>query len=168
MESFEEYSPAVIKLYGEHAVVKGGTSAGMPLSIFAYAECKLNAAKSLKVNLLDFKESMDFSEEELKGIFEDYSKMEINGFISKYESLGIAGTMLAYATIASRLDSLEIPVIGRTVSVKSDIPMQKGLGSSAACNSAFAQVLISASGMRLKDDVAVDVIRDGERIAHKN
>ena len=168
VKSFEESSPAVIKLYGEHAVVKGGTSAGMPLSILAYAECKLNGNPSLRVDLLDFNESMAFSGEELKGIYSDYSKMEINGFISKYESLGIAGTMLAYATIASRLDSLEIPVIGRTVSVRSDIPMQKGLGSSAACNSAFTKALISASGKELGDEVVVDIIRDGERIVHKN
>jgi mevalonate kinase len=76
--------------------------------------------------------------------------------------------ILPYATIAARLFVEQgVKVLGKTVTIHSDVPVRQGYASSAVCSAAFTMALAKASGKRLEDQVAIDIIRDGERIVHK-
>lgn len=175
MDEIEVKAPANIKIGGEHSVVYGGPS--LSAAIGLYATAKLTEGKDgLEIVLRDLDISASFDESALKDLYAAYSKRDtskpegLGGYIASKEGT-IKKEMLPYATIAARLlVEYGIETAGRNVriSIHSDVPFQKGYASSAVCSAAFAMALIKASGKKLDDATAIDVIRDGERIVHKS
>jgi len=155
-------APGVIKLLGEHAVVYGKLSLASAISIYANAKAEKKKGE-FAIELKDFSKSYELSEDELKRIYEKYEKKKsFEEFVANEDAM-----LLPYATIASILakkQSLE----GIEISISSEIPVQKGYASSAACSTAFALALASAIGIEISDNEIVELARNGDKVIHKN
>lgn len=164
----EVRAPANIKLFGEHAVVYGRLAVATAVDLFASAKSKANGSSTLRVVLNDFKASYDFSEEQLTYIYSKYkNKRNINDYI--HGNASVPQLMLPFGTMAARLfKEYGIGVLGKEVSIESEIPIQAGLGSSSAFSTSFTTLLVKESGNGLEKDDVVDVARDGDRILHRN
>ncbi len=159
----EVRAPGVIKLFGEHAVVYGRL--GVSAAIDMYATAVSQKHKKFEVLLKDFNKSLTLGDEQLLELYEKYrEKPDINHYIKES---GIAPTLLPYATIAARLHAEYNIFANKKITIKSGIPVQKGFASSAACSAAFTVALLN--GNRSMSDVQItDVIRDGDRVIHRN
>lgn len=60
-----------------------------------------------------------------------------------------------------------VNVFGKTVKLMGNLPIQRGLASSAACSTAFSLSLFENS-MLPKEEELIDLARDGERVIHRN
>lgn len=165
-------APGVLKLLGEHAVVYGKLSVAAAVDLYATAEASLVDAADVIVVLEDLKKTFRFTRVDLQECYENYKRHplktmdDVNGFI---ENSKIDQEALPYAVIAARLaHQYDVNVGGLRVRIASNIPMQKGYASSAACCTAFAEAVQCADCSKLPDDDLIDVARDGERIIHRN
>ncbi len=159
----EYTAPGVVKLFGEHSVVYGRLAVAAAISLQAKATVEKVDESNLVVTLADLQKSRSFTYGELVDLRERW-KTQGRDFVAfaaaeepKY------GDFLPYAFIASRLLEQGVQVLGKRMSLASDIPIQKGLGSSGAMCTVFTVALVGKDGV-LKDDEIIDVARDGERI----
>ncbi len=161
-------APGIIKLLGEHAVVYGKLSLAVAVSIYAEVSAKKVKNRLLTIRNADFKKVNKFSSAELTKMYKEYiSKENIASYVEKNGA--VEALMLPYATIAARLqEEFHITLVGYYLRIKSRIPSQSGLASSASCYTAFTVALAKASGAEIPDDKLVDVARDGERVSHLN
>ena len=162
-------APGVIKLFGEHAVVYGSTAIAVAIDLYATSKVEDSGSKNtVRITLTDLDNvEIELTSDDLLRINSSYA---VKGSISKYilENSGIRSELLPYATIASRLNcNFGINVLGKSVKIHSEIPLQRGLASSAACYTAFATSLISKDSA-LSEAQAVEIARDGDRVTHKN
>jgi mevalonate kinase len=159
----EVKAPGVIKLFGEHAVVYNRL--GVSAAIDMYAIAVSEDHKNFEIVLKDFKISLSLSDEQLLDLYKKYNdKSDINIYI---KDSGIDPKLLPYATIAARLHmEYGIPV-NKKIMIRSDIPVQKGFASSAACSAAFTIALLGGN-KNISDVQIIDIIRDGDRVIHKN
>ncbi len=170
MENVE--APAVIKLLGEHAVVYGRLSVAAAISLYAEASMEKSGSEYLKIRLEDLGLEGTFSNEQLKKLGADYEgRKSIVEYIE--EERNIDRKLLPFATIAARIaKELDMDMSGIDITIRSHIPMGKGLASSAAASTAFAVCLIKEYSERTKkvvdSEIAIDIARDGERIVHAN
>lgn len=164
----EVRAPAVIKLLGEHAVVYGKMSLAVAINLFSKAKVSEGKTESFTIELKDFSKMFEFSEEEMRKIYADYkNRGDIGSYVNSHSAQ--YAEALPYVTIASRLlAEYGAKVAGIGISIESEIPVQKGLASSAACSTAFAVALLSYSRIRLSDAEIIEVARDGDRVIHKN
>ncbi len=169
----EVKAPANIKIVGEHSVVYGGPSLSVAIGLYATAKLS-DGSDGLEVALRDLNLSASFDAAGLRRLYEEYGARNtgksdgLGGYIASNEA-GIGKEILPYATIAARLlVEHGIDLMHKKVVIYSDVPFQKGYASSAACSAAFTMALLNASGKKLDDKTAMDIIRDGERIVHKS
>lgn len=173
MDEIVVKAPANVKIAGEHSVVYGGPSLAVAIELFATARISDSGTDKLEIVLKDLKLSRSFDAKELESLYKEYSTRDtskpdgIARYVAKNEQ-NVGSKILPYATIAARLfGNYGISMLGRRVVIHSDVPVQKGYASSAICSAAFAMALVRASGKKIDDQTAMDVIRDGERIVHK-
>ena len=161
-------APGVIKLLGEHAVVYGKLSIAAAVNVYVQVSLKKVKNPRLTIKLADLKKSAKFSEEELSELYKTYTTKESpSSYVAQNST--IEKDMLPYATIAARLQKeFEISVIGYSINIKSKIPEQSGLASSASCYTAFTVALAKANATDILDEQLVDAARDGERVSHLN
>lgn len=185
-------APGVVKLFGEHAVVYGKLAVAMAVGLYSTATVSDSEGGSLEIELADLNGSSGngnfrnmlyrcescatqqkgktaaFSKGMLLSLWDSYStSKDIGEFAHRSES--IDPDILPYAVIAARLSKEhDLPLCSMHVKIRSDIPFQKGLASSAACSTAFTVAVLKAAGARLPDDETIDVAREGERIVHRN
>ncbi len=178
MVNVEVKVPSNIKISGEHSVVFGGPSLSAAVPPYATATLSSSTQGKLEIVLKDLNISAAFDEPALRKLYSDYSKRDtapkkpddktptgLAKYIARHAE--IRKEMLPYATIAARLLVEQgISPIGKQVVIHSDVPIGKGYASSAVCSTAFAMVLVKASGKQLEDQTAIDISRDGERIVH--
>lgn len=178
MVDVEVKVPSNIKISGEHSVVFGGPSLSAATPPYATAVLSDTNSDRLEITLNDLKISASLDEATLRNLYAEYSKRDINPkkpgdttptdlarYIARHSE--IRKEILPYATMASRLLVEQgINPIGKKIIIHSDVPIGKGYASSAVCSTAFAMVLVKASGKQLDDNEAIDVSRDGERIVH--
>ncbi len=159
-------APGIVKLLGEHAVVYGRLALAAAIDIYANASISDTGVDSLELYLKDFGKAYRFERQLLLEMYDAYtSKEDISSYISAYGQIDIRA--LPYATIACRLlGELGIETGRKRIVIRSDIPMQSGLASSAACSTAFAVALLK--GNDSNDELVIDIARDGERISHAN
>jgi mevalonate kinase len=158
----------VIKLLGEHAVVYGKLAIAAAIDMNAVAISSKCDQGLFQITLEDFyNRTLSVNEKELELIYEKYkTKQNINEYV---RDSTIEPIFLPYVTIAARLAcAYNIKIIGKNISIKSEIPVQKGYASSAACSTAFTVAILSATGAKLSDDQIIDIARDGDRVVHKN
>lgn len=74
-----------------------------------------------------------------------------------------APIMVAWRVTAKRLGS---KARGGTLRIDSDIPLQRGLGSSAAVAAAVVRATAAQSGVTVHADELHDIVQEAERIAH--
>ena len=173
MEELEVKAPANIKIGGEHSVVYGGPSLSAAIALFATAKIG-RSNDGLDIVLQDLNRSISLDATALRKLYNEYSSRDdtkpeaIATYIANNEK-NIGKELLPYATIAARLFvEQDISPIGKKVVVHSEVPFQKGYASSAVCSAAFTMALVKASGKKLDDKTAIDIIRDGDRIVHKS
>ncbi|MGC8568274.1 MAG: mevalonate kinase [Candidatus Micrarchaeia archaeon] len=159
----EVKAPAILKLFGEHAVVYGKASLAVALNYYAKSVFD-KPDELLNVNLLDLGVSGSISRNELLALYNDYTSKEIKEFILSNKRFG---QLLPYFTIASRLYASGYDITG-SYGISSEIPPQKGLASSAACSTTFAVSLLNRAKAKLSDAEIVDLAREGERVIHSN
>ena len=178
MVNVEVKVPSNIKIAGEHSVVFGGPSLSAAVPPYATATLSSSSQDKLEVVLKDLDISAAFDEPALRKLYSEYGKRDtapkktgdkrltgLAEYIAGHAE--IRREMLPYATIAARLLVEQgINPIGKQVAIHSDVPIGKGYASSAVCSTAFAMVLVKASGKQLEDQTAIDISRDGERIVH--
>ncbi len=159
-------APGVVKLLGEHAVVYGKLAVAVAVSLYATAKVSDSEGDSITVSLPDIDEKRSISGQELERLYSNYKSAEINAFVE--EEGKKYGKALPFAVVAARLHAEGVAVLGKSVTITSDIPIGSGLASSAACSTAFATALISSGRGRMEDETVIDIARDGERVAHRN
>lgn len=159
-------APAVVKLLGEHAVVYGKLSLAAAVGLYAYADISRDKPGVLRIT--EHGASAEFDRAKLNDLYESFSRRKsIADYIRK--NAGMELVMLCYATIAARLmNEFKIDVLGKRVSMSSEIVAQKGYASSAARFTAFTRALLKYERARLDDSKFIDTVRDGERVAHRN
>ncbi|MDE1823128.1 MAG: mevalonate kinase [Candidatus Micrarchaeota archaeon] len=164
----EVRAPANVKLFGEHAVVYGKLAVAAAVDLFASAKSSRAGSRALRIVLKDFKSSYEFSGEQLTYIYTRYkNKRNINEYI--HGNAAVPQLMLPFGTIAARLQNeYGANVLGKEISIESEIPIQAGLGSSSAFSTSFTVLLVKESGIRMDEGKVVDVARDGDRILHRN
>ncbi len=185
-------APGVVKLFGEHAVVYGKLAVAMAVGLYSTATVSNAGGGGLEIELADLDRSSEnggirnmlyrcescapqqkgmaasFSKDSLESLWNSYSTAKsIDEFV--HDSQDIDQDILPYAVIAARLATEHgLALTGMRVRIRSEIPFQKGLASSAACSAAFTVAILKAAGLRLPDNEIIDVAREGERIVHKN
>jgi len=162
----ETKSPAVIKLYGEHAVVYGKPAIAAAISMFASSSVDESPDGKLHVILSDLNRHFEISADQLSKLYEQYSNRVGMQYYAASASKIVSKEALPFATIASIISSAYNAELGMSVKVHSEIPMQRGLASSAACSTAFALSLLKFSGIRLSDSDAIEIARAGEKVSH--
>ena len=137
-------APAVVKLLGEHAAIYGKLSVAVAVSLCAQASAKPVKTTKFSLKLSDLDESARFSSSALPIILEIRVKGK-PGFLRLSECRSRKGySSLCHnrSTIPGRV---EPKVTGQSVKVKSNIPKQSGLASSASCYTAFTVALLKAT-----------------------
>lgn len=172
-------APGVVKLFGEHAVVYGKTSVAMAIDRHAYATIDAAENSSLTLTLSDFGKSASFTNEELVSLYKSYrSKDNIadldgrNNAIREFaieKGRGIDPDVLPPAVISSiLLVDYGLDIRNKEIKISSDIPVQKGFASSAACSTALTLALLKDAGLSLTDNEVVEIARNGEIVGHTN
>ncbi|MDE1856791.1 MAG: mevalonate kinase [Candidatus Micrarchaeota archaeon] len=159
-------APAAVKLFGEHAVVFGRTCVAVTVGMYAEASLSEPGGPRATISLEDHGIDYELSQSRIADLFAEYKRYEINAYIERNSDIPLQ--VLPYATIMSRISAEHgIKATGYKVSVRSEIPASKGLGSSAATSTAFALSVFGISGKAVPDHDAIDAARDGERVIHK-
>lgn len=159
-------SPAVIKWFGEHAVVYGKPFIGVAVGLYASAVSNDGGEKDLSISLADFDLNASFDSDRMELLYKSRkSTTSIGEFISANSD--IDQRVLPFALIASRIiKGYGVKLGHKTVGISSEIPVQRGLASSAACSTSFAVALSDGHG--LSDSEIIDISREGERVVHRN
>lgn len=170
----EVRSPAVVKLFGEHAVVYGKTAVAAAVDVYATASVKENSSDALTIVVTKPDTQQTLLKSDLILLHDLYKRRtDIDSFVNNL-NLGnplfeIKPDMLPFAVIAARLHiEQNIDVLGKEVLIMSDIPKKKGMASSAARYTVFTTAIVAASGKKLSDETIIDIALDGERITHRN
>ncbi len=160
-------APGVVKLLGEHAVVYGKLSVAIGINLYAKASARRTKGNVLRINASDLGIKGEFDAGMLEQIYSAYGARKDLGSYVRAQT--VQHELLPFATIAARLfKEFGVNPLGLDVSLSSEIPLKTGLASSAAISTAFAVLLLKASGANLPDESTIDVIRDGDRIVHLN
>jgi mevalonate kinase len=159
-------APAVIKWFGEHAVVYGKPSVGGTVALYATTTIG-EGGPDMELELKDLKIKAKLDRASLKDLYRKRkSSAGITDFVNSEK--GMDEQILPFAMIAARLQEEHGVSIACSATVKSSIPMQRGFASSATCSVSFTVALLKSSKIKLEDEVVVDIAREGERISHKN
>jgi mevalonate kinase len=157
------YAPGVIKLLGEHAVVYGKLSLAAAISLYASASFEKLRNGYFELYLKDFGKSIKVDPSYFEALAKEYKGKQ--GFEEYY--IGKDAKALPYLTIASLL-AQKNSLAGIKLSISSEIPVQKGYASSAACSTAFAIAICEALGLQMNEHELVELAREGDKVIHKN
>ncbi|MGC8710494.1 MAG: mevalonate kinase [Candidatus Micrarchaeia archaeon] len=161
-------APAVIKLLGEHAVVYGKFALAAAISIYARANAYYTSDNGFEIKLPDLGVDERIGKDRLERLYRSYrAGSDFKEFVSLNKDIN--SNALPYATILARL-TCEYKCVAEGVSVElnSDIPIQKGFASSAACSVAFTLAVAKTCMPNMPEKELIDVARDGDRVIHKN
>ncbi|MGC8679802.1 MAG: mevalonate kinase [Candidatus Micrarchaeia archaeon] len=171
MNSVEVLAPGVIKLFGEHAVVYGKMSVAAAISL--YAKCRAervdlaNENKAFEINLKDLNKHIDITNEEIDKIYNEYiNRKSIEEFVNAQR---IDKEILPYVVIAGRIrKERNLSLSNIDISITSDIPITKGLASSAACSVAYTVALTKLLNVNMPDSQLIELAREGDKIIHRS
>lgn len=172
-------APGNIKLAGEHAVLEGHLALSAAIeSHHATARVERGEPGTLKLTLRDLGAAATLDLRSLTELYEAYRKIDKNNpalgnpeLIRYIEEKGakFGECILPYATIAAvLLNQQGINPLGKHITIESNVPVKKGCGSSTACSTSFAVLLIGLSGKVLSDVKVINYAREGDRILHGN
>ena len=133
-------APGKIILFGEHSVVYGKGAIASAIDLRTYTEGKLLSENLIKIHANDLKIpglSLSFSEEKII-LGTDYDKA---GYVVSYVKSAIDRVFLEYGSRK-----------GFEISIRSDIPVGAGLGSSAAVVVPTLKLLSELLEMNLSND----------------
>ncbi len=142
-------APGKIILFGEHSVVYGRGAIASAIDLRTYTEGKLLKDKTIKIHANDLKIpglSISFSEEEIF-LGTDYGKA---GYVVSYVKSAIERIFTEYGSRK-----------GFEISIRSDIPVGAGLGSSAAVVVPTLKLLSELLEMNLKNE---DIAEMGKEV----
>jgi len=158
-------SPAVIKLLGEHAVVYGKPALAAAIDLYATAVSS-PSSDSYYIVLEDIGKEARLSTNKLESLYREYmSRKSINDYISNISNNYEAAELLPFMTILA-VAYAEYGAKAMQINLHSEIPMQKGLASSAALSAAFAVAL--TQNMKISEKEVIELARIGETVVHKN
>ena len=168
-------APGAVKLYGEHVVLYGKSSAAMAVDMRAKAHISDTDSEGIEFELGDLVKRGSFTVEQIRRLFNEYKRFKedksakIGDFVANAAGVGVSPQVLPYAIIAGRImDEFGVGISGKRVHIESEIPISKGFASSAACSVAFTMAMAKSSGIEIPGETFIDIAREGERIVHKN
>ncbi len=165
-------SPAVISLFGEHAMAYGKFALTSAIDLYATCSVKRVPDRNLWIHLSDYDQaSMPFYPGKLELLYESYNARRSQADYVK-ENEDIDARLLPYVTVAAKLIfEFNLDIFGKEVFISSNIPQQSGASSSAACLTAFAVGLTRSmgpvTGGVVADAVMMEMAREGEKVAHR-
>ncbi len=165
-------SPAVISLFGEHAMTYGKFALSTAIALYATCSVKRTPDRNLWIHLADYdRASMPFYPGKLELLYESYNARRSQSDYVK-ENEDIDPRLLPYATVAAKLIfEFNLDVFGKEVFISSNIPQNSGASSSAACLTAFTIGLTRSmgpvTGGVVADAVMMEMAREGEKVAHR-
>ncbi len=162
-------APGVIKLFGEHAVVYGRLSAAIAVSLYSSVSVdEKNGNGNISISLPDFSLEAEFSDAELLDIAAGYAERNsIREYVDSFKG-SIDPRLLPYATIIGRYCADGGSVGHRRFEIRSMIPVQKGLASSAACSVALSVAAANLYDGAYGEGEVIERALDGDRIIHRN
>lgn len=163
----EVCTPAVIKLFGEHAVVYGRKSVAAAISIYSTATVYKSNQKNLLINLENFNLNIECNKSELDNLYQSYKNNDLDNFIIKNKNINFK--ILPCVTIAAIIQSrYNTNLSGISLFLKSEIPIGKGLASSASLSVSFTGALLKILEIKITDTEFIELARTGDKIIHKN
>ncbi len=160
-------APAVIKFFGEHAVVYGKKSVAVAISIYSTTIAERSYSQNLSINLKNFNLNINCSKNELYDIYKSYKNNNLNDFIIKNKKIDFK--ILPCVTISAIIQSrYKTDLSGIHLSLKSDIPIGKGLASSASLSASFTGALLKILKIKMDDTEFIELVRTGDKIIHRN
>jgi mevalonate kinase len=181
----ESKAPGVVKFFGEHAVVYGNPS--MAAAVNLYSNCSISHSGNvtgLIISLKNFGIEKSFSSADIKALYSGYKKIEdsvsnrndkaqrtrFTEEIKRYKNgSGIDKMFLPYLIIIGFFErEYGINTDSLKVEISSEIPMQKGLASSAACSASFAIAIDGFFNTKIEKEKLLEVARLGEIVVHEN
>lgn len=162
-------APGVIKLFGEHAVVYGRLSAAIAVSLYSSVSVDANDNEGkVHISLPDFSLETVFSDAELLDIASEYSARDsINAYVDNFKRR-VDSRLLPYATIIGRYCADGGSIGPKRFEIRSMIPVQKGLASSAACSVALSVAAANLYEGSYTEGEVIERALDGDRIIHRN
>ncbi|MGC9157328.1 MAG: mevalonate kinase [Candidatus Micrarchaeia archaeon] len=153
-------APATVKLFGEHAVVYGRLSLAVAVDLYAQAEVT-EIESGIELVLPDLAKKQSFTGKQLLGLYESFMSRKS---IADYLASNSAIDQLPFATLLAVIYA-EYGIEGKRIKLSSQIPMQKGFGSSAAIATAMATALLAGGE---KDRGIIEAARTSEIVMHKS
>lgn len=145
-------APAKVILLGEHFVVYGKPAIVVAIDKRAYVTAELRTERSVYIKSNDLR---------ISGCFHEGGKFQAE------EGGPEAQTKLKpVETIARRLIDLSGGKMGVSLDITSEIPVEAGLGSSAAVSVASASALSQLLDLSLSKDDIFNLAYDAERLIH--
>lgn len=162
-------APAKIILTGEHSVVYGQPSIVTAVNRFAYAEILPGISSDISLTLSDLKQRASSTLRTLRvlreRLLESY-RLCMKGQLSIREVLQKPAELFQY-TLISLIDTFQMEIQkGFHISLRSDIPIGCGMGSSAATIVSVIQVLSHFLGLELKAEWLHKLSMEAERLQH--
>ncbi len=162
-------APGVIKLFGEHAVVYGRLSAAIAVSLYSSVSVdEAGGEGKVCISLPDFSLEAEFSDAELLDIASEYStRGSISAYLDNFKQR-VDSRLLPYATIIGRYRADGGRMSAKRFEIRSMIPVQKGLASSAACSVALSVAAANLYHGSYTEEDVIERALDGDRIIHRN
>ncbi len=172
-DSIEVTAPAVVKLFGDHAVLYGGISVAAAIELRSKVMIEKDESEEsmLSIELQDLHSKASFDAQDLGKLYSSYESRDTSStnrfseYIAKNAEVNV--NMLPSATIAAWLfEEYGANVLGKRVRITSNVPIQRGFASGAVCSTGFTVGMLKATGIKLSDMEIVDIARHGERVSH--
>jgi mevalonate kinase len=164
-------APGVVKLFGEHAVVYGKTC--IAAAINRYAKVKIKRVQKstviLKFNdLPSYKKIYSLDRDSIFLTYKDFnSGISVQEFLKKHQKDDEL-VLPASVIIGEFSTRFNVDVRGLKFIFSSDIPIERGVASSAALSVALTTALANFSGLKIDDKTLIEIARNGEKVIHQN
>jgi mevalonate kinase len=162
-------APAKIILTGEHSVVYGQPAIVTAINRYAYAEILPGISNDISLTLSDLKQKASSTLRTLRTLRErliDSYRLCLKGQLSIREVLQKPAELFQF-TLISLIDTFQMEIQkGFHISLRSDIPIGCGMGSSAATVVSVIQVLSHFLGLELKPEWLHKLSMEAERLQH--
>ena len=162
-------APGKIILSGEHAVVYGNSALVMAVNLFSQILIESHDVDQLSIELTDFNYKASFSVKELQNIsrrLDNNYKMFLNGKMGVRDIVSSPADVFAYLIFNFFRKFAVQPEINIKFTIKSELPVRCGMGSSASIIMSLLKGLAGCFSVSIKDEQLYGLGLEGENFLH--